>query len=302
MAHNFELQPRASKEVFEKIVNTEENRYISRLVSLVCTFIQNFKTNGYSTEKFYAWNATSKNERTKLFLTICEQCFHEYTKRLREKHAIDFEDMINDSARILREAEEQSLQLDFKYIIVDEYQDISRQRFDLTKELSKLCNAKIIAVGDDWQSIYAYAGSDITLFTRFKETFGYGLELCITKTYRNSQEIIDIAGGFIQKNTEQIRKALISPKHISNPVIIQTYTENVDRKLYQGRGGKFFLVGETVEKLMKEILSKNPKSSILLLGRYGFDGFNLHNCISRAVHHKAKSFYIYFIHSRLSLV
>ena len=99
--------------------------------------------------------------------------------------------------------------------------------------------------------------------------------LPITKTYRNAQEVIDIAGGFIQKNTEQIQKALISPKHISNPVIIQTYTENVDRKQYEGRGGKFFLVGETVEKLMKEILTENPNSSILLLGRYGFDGFNL---------------------------
>ena len=273
--HGFELHPRSSKEVFEKIVNTEENRYISRLVNLVCTFIQNFKTNGYTTEKFFAWNATSKNERTKLFLAICEQCYHEYTKCLKERHAIDFEDMINDSARILREAEERQIVPDFKYIIVDEYQDISRQRFDLTKELSKLCDAKIIAVGDDWQSIYAYAGSDITLFTRFKETFGYGLELRITKTYRNAQEIIDIAGGFIQKNTEQIQKALISPKHISNPVIIQTYTENVDRKQYEGKGGKFFLLGETVEKLMKEILSENPKSSILLLGRYGFDGFNL---------------------------
>ena len=275
IAHGFELHPRSSKEVFEKIVNTEENKYISRLVNLVCNFIQNFKTNGYTTEKFFAWNATSKNERTKLFLTICEQCYHEYTKCLKERHAIDFEDMINDSARILREAEAQNLELDFKYIIVDEYQDISRQRFDLTKELSKLCAAKIIAVGDDWQSIYAYAGSDITLFTRFKETFGYGDELRITKTYRNAQEIIDIAGGFIQKNTEQIQKALVSPKHISNPVIIQTYTENVDRKQYEGKGGKFFLVGETVEKLMKEILSENPKSSILLLGRYGFDGFNL---------------------------
>ena len=273
--HRFELHPRSSKEVFEKIVNTEENRYISRLVNLVCTFIQNFKTNGYTTEKFFAWNATSKNERTKLFLAICEQCYHEYTKCLKERHAIDFEDMINDSARILREAEERQIVPDFKYIIVDEYQDISRQRFDLTKELSKLCDAKIIAVGDDWQSIYAYAGSDITLFTRFKETFGYGLELRITKTYRNAQEIIDIAGGFIQKNAEQIQKALISPKHISNPVIIQTYTENVDRKQYEGKGGKFFLLGETVEKLMKEILSENPKSSILLLGRYGFDGFNL---------------------------
>ncbi|MBR5394779.1 MAG: UvrD-helicase domain-containing protein [Bacteroidaceae bacterium] len=273
--HGFELRPRSSKEVFEKIVNTEENRYISKLVNLVCTFIQNFKTNGYTTEKFFAWNATSKNERTKLFLAICEQCYHEYTKCLKERHAIDFEDMINDSARILREAEERQIVPDFKYIIVDEYQDISRQRFDLTKELSKLCDAKIIAVGDDWQSIYAYAGSDITLFTRFKETFGYGLELRITKTYRNAQEIIDIAGGFIQKNTEQIQKALISSKHISNPVIIQTYTENVDRKQYEGKGGKFFLLGETVEKLMKEILSENPKSSILLLGRYGFDGFNL---------------------------
>ena len=275
IAHGFELHPRSSQEVFDKIVNTEENRYISRLVNLVCTFIQNFKTNGYTTEKFFACNATSKNERTKLFLTICEQCYHEYTKCLKERHAIDFEDMINDSARILREAEEQELELDFKYIIVDEYQDISRQRFDLTKELSRLCDTKIIAVGDDWQSIYAYAGSDITLFTHFKETFGYGLELRITKTYRNAQEIIDIAGGFIQKNTEQIQKALISPKHISNPVIIQTYTEEVDRKQYEGRGGKFYLVGKTVEELMKEILVENPKSSILLLGRYGFDGFNL---------------------------
>ena len=137
--HGFELHPRSSKEVFEKIVSTEENRYISRLVNLVCTFIQNFKTNGYTTEKFFAWNATSKNERTKLFLAICEQCYHEYTKCLKERHAIDFEDMINDSARILREAEERQIVPDFKYIIVDEYQDISRQRFDLTKELSNLC-------------------------------------------------------------------------------------------------------------------------------------------------------------------
>ena len=58
-------------------------------------------------------------------------------------------------------------------------------------------------------------------------------------------------------------------------MIIQTYTEEVDRKKYEGRGGKYFLVGETVENIMKEILSDNPHSSILLLGRYGFDGFNL---------------------------
>ena len=275
LKHGFKLEERSAKEVFEKIVNTEENRYIANLVKLVCTFIQNFKTNGYSFEQFEKFRYRSDNVRTKLFLDICEQCYHEYTKRLKEKNAIDFEDMINDSAKIIHEQEISGKKLDFKYIIVDEYQDISRQRFNLTKELSNLCNAKIIAVGDDWQSIYAYAGSDITLFTHFKDAFGYGLELSITKTYRNAQEVIDIAGGFIQKNTSQIKKALISPKHIKNPVVIETYTEVVDRKQYEGKGGKYFLIGRTVENVIRQILQENPSSSILLLGRYGFDAYNL---------------------------
>ena len=275
ISHGFELKRRSSKEVFEKIVSTEENKYIARLVKLVCTFIQNFKTNDFVNDDFTRFRTSSSNERTKLFLSICEQCYLEYSKRLKEYHAIDFEDMINDSARILREEEVQGKKLDFKYIIVDEYQDISRQRFNLTKELCKLCNAKIVAVGDDWQSIYAYAGSDITLFTDFKHTFGYGLELCITKTYRNAQEVIDIAGGFVQKNLSQIRKALISPKHIEHPIIIKTYTEEVDRKEYGGKGGKYFLIGKCVEEIMDGLISKYEHPKILLLGRYGFDGYNL---------------------------
>lgn len=284
--HGFELRPRSSREIFDKLISTEENRYISKLVKLVCTFISNFKTNGYELNDFDRFRRTSANERTKLFLTICEQCYHEYAKVLKEKNAIDFSDMINDSARILKNEQVKGNKLDFKYIIVDEYQDISRQRFNLTKELSKLCEAKIVAVGDDWQSIYAYAGSDITLFTNFKQTFGYGQELVITRTYRNAQEVIDIAGGFVQKNLNQIKKALNSPKHIQNPVIIQTYTEEVDRKQYEGKGGKFYLVGETVEKLINEILSEKPESSILLLGRYGFDGYNLCKSADFSYHEK----------------
>ena len=273
--HGFTLIPRDSKEVFEKIVNTEENKYIMKLVKLVCTFIQNFKTNGFSIDDFSRFERKSTNERTKLFLSICQQCFLEYSKRLKEKNAVDFEDMINDSVRVLNEQQRIGAELDFKYIIVDEYQDISRQRFDLTKELSKICKAKIIAVGDDWQSIYAYAGSDITLFTHFRQTMGYGLELKITKTYRNAQEVIDIAGGFIQKNHSQLRKELISPKHIEQPIVIESYSENVDRKQTAGKGGRYYMIGEKVEGIVEKILQENPKSSILLLGRYGFDAFHL---------------------------
>ena len=273
--HGFVLNQRSSQEVFEKIVNTEENKYILKLVKLICTFIQNFKTNGYTIDKFYEWESQTTNERTRLFLDVCQQCYLEYAKRLKEKRAVDFEDMINESARILNQQLISEKTLDFKYIIVDEYQDISRQRFDLTKALSQICDAKIIAVGDDWQSIYAYAGSDITLFTKFKESMGYGQELKITRTYRNAQEVIDIAGGFIQKNDSQLKKALVSPKHIQDPVVIESYTEDVDRTQTKGKGGKYYMIGKTVEDIVATILEENPKSSILLLGRYGFDAYNL---------------------------
>ena len=101
---------------------------------------------------------------------------------LMDSHLVDFEDMINESARILREMHAKGERLDFRYIIVDEYQDISRQRFDLTTALAEVCDAKIIAVGDDWQSIYAFSGSDVELFTKFQEKMGYGKLLKIVKT------------------------------------------------------------------------------------------------------------------------
>ena len=281
IAAGITLAPRSEQEVYQKIVSTEENKYILKLVRLLCTFIQNFKTNGYDTDKFREMHRMTDNVRTKLFLDVCHQCYLEYSKKLKERGAVDFEDMINDSAKILQEQQDMGKKLNFKYIIIDEYQDISRQRFDLARALSLVCDAKIIAVGDDWQSIYAYAGSDITLFTHFAEIMGYGEELKITKTYRNSQEVIDIAGSFIQKNSSQIQKSLISPKHIDFPIIIEAYSEDGDKKDLEGKGGKFFLQAQAVERCIGQIMEANAKegkpanSSILLIGRYGFDAFNL---------------------------
>lgn len=280
-AAGIKLERRSSQEVYQKIVSTEENKYILKLVRLICSFITNFKTNGYNTDKFREMSRMTDNVRTRLFIDVCHQSYLEYTKKLKERGAVDFEDMINDSAKILQEQTLMGEKLDFRYIIIDEYQDISRQRFDLAHALSKVCDAKIIAVGDDWQSIYAYAGSDITLFTHFADIMGYGEQLKITKTYRNSQEVIDIAGSFIQKNVTQLRKSLVSPKHIDSPVVIEAYSEEVNKKDIEKKGGKFFLQGQAVESVISQIVSSNaaegkPKtSSILLIGRYGFDAFNL---------------------------
>ena len=277
----FDITARSSKEVMEKLVSTEENRYIRKLVNLICRFITNFKTNGFTADDFQRMYHSTQNVRTRLFLNICNDCYLEYQRYLKENDAVDFEDMINESARVLREVKEMKRKLDFQYIIVDEYQDISRQRFDLVMALSEVTDAKIIAVGDDWQSIYAFSGSDITLFTRFEEKMGYAKLLKIVKTYRNSQEVIDIAGNFIQRNETQIKKELKSPKHIVDPVIIYTYDGSPKKRDGDNKSGVNYEIAHAVEVALEQIMAfnkqegKTGKSTILLLGRFGFDGDKL---------------------------
>lgn len=279
-AKGFELRPRSNKEVMEKLVAGEENRYVRKLINLICRFISNFKVNGYSADEFSRMYHSTQNVRSRLFLDICNDCYLEYERWLKENKAVDFQDMINESARILREVKEMKQKLDFKYIIVDEYQDISRQRFDLTKALSEVTDAKIIAVGDDWQSIYAFSGSDISLFTKFEEKMGYAKMLKIVKTYRNSQDVIDIAGNFIQRNKEQIPKRLISPKRINDPVIIYTYDSTAKDRNGNRRSGANYALARAVEIALEQLLAYKKEENkkvgpILLLGRFGFDGDNL---------------------------
>ncbi len=274
----FELSPKSNKEIMEKIVSSEESKYIRKLINLICRFITNFKTNGYTVDEFSRMYHSTTNVRSRLFLNICEECYLEYERYLKENDAVDFEDMINESARVLREVKEMKQRLHFKYIIVDEYQDISRQRFDLTTALSEVTDAKIIAVGDDWQSIYAFSGSDISLFTKFEEKMGYAKLLKIVRTYRNSQEVIDIAGNFIQKNPDQIEKTLLSPKTIQNPVIIYTYDTSYKKYNEDRRSGVMYATAKAVETALEQIISYNREAgkqndgTILLLGRYAFDG------------------------------
>ena len=279
--NGFKLEARPNKEIMEKLVLSEESRYIRKLILLICRFIHNFKTNGYGADEFSRMYHSTQNVRSKLFINICNDCYLEYERYLKENNAVDFEDMINQSARVLNEMDEMKEKLDFKYIIVDEYQDISRQRFDLVTALSKVTEAKIIAVGDDWQSIYAFSGSDITLFTKFEEKMGYAKLLSIVNTYRNSQEVIDIAGNFIQKNTEQIKKSLKSPKSITDPVIIYTYDSRRKKSGADNRSGSNYAIAYAVQTALEQIIEFNKaegnpvNSSILLLGRFGFDSDKL---------------------------
>ena len=264
----FQLKPRNLEEVYKKIVETGKDKYIIKLILFMMNFIEQYKTTGYDEAGFEILRKKTDNPRTLLFLDIAEEVYHHYQNVLKQSNQIDFADMINDAHFYLQEIERQHIEMPYKYIIIDEFQDIARQRFNLTKRLSEITKAKVVAVGDDWQSIYAFSGSDITLFTRFLELMGAGTELKITHTYRNSQELIDIAGGFVQKNSAQIRKQLISPKHLENPVVIEAFDDSVK---------PMKALAEKVEEIIGKIIAEyGERSSILLIGRYNYDMYKLY--------------------------
>lgn len=262
-------------EIYKRLAEKAEDKYFSKLIQLICNFINRFKVSNFdSNTKFDEWQYSIKSERTKLFLEIAKRCFFIYETRRLEEGAIDFEDMINDASNVLDKRIADGDLLPYDYIFVDEYQDISLQRFDLCERLSKASNAKIVAVGDDWQSIFRFSGAQIDLFTKFEEKMGYANVLKITKTYRNSQELIDIAGGFVMENQKQIKKDLKSNKRIKNPVVLFSYDDgsNKDEKEH----GPLYRMTEAVEKALDDIVAKcGLGSSVLLIGRYNFDAKNL---------------------------
>ena len=266
-SEGFILKPRDLESVYKKIVETGKDKYIFKLIWFMINFIEQFKTTGYDAGGFEILKKKTDNPRTLLFLDIAEQVYQYYQDRLKQNNQIDFADMINDANFYLQEIERQNLEMPYKYIIIDEFQDIARQRFNLTKRLSEITKAKVVAVGDDWQSIYAFSGSDITLFTRFLELMGEGTELKITHTYRNSQELIDMAGGFVQKNTTQLRKQLISPKHLDDPIVLEEFDDS--SKPFLALAGA---TESAIGKLLKEF---GETTSILLIGRYNYDMYKL---------------------------
>lgn len=156
------------------------------------------------------------------------------------------------------------LDLPYKYIIVDEYQDTSFTRYNLLRNICDSIGAKIMVVGDDWQSIYSFSGCDVNIFTKFDNFFDVCETRYIEKTYRNSQQLIDASSNFVMKNPDQTRKELKSSKSLKYPIKLVNFDNDFDEIL------KFELI---IKNIINQSTFKNKK--ILILGRNNKDIFNL---------------------------
>lgn len=257
------FKPLSKNEIYEALLSIYEGQNFKSFINLIRTFLSLYKAR-YKTEsqfddyKYYPFDNRYERKRACLFLDIVKDVYLYYMDYIRSRNRIDFDDMILQSSEALMLTEDFS----YKYIIVDEFQDISYSRMVFLKKLIEKGNSRLFTVGDDWQAIYRFSGCDLNIFLNFSDFFGASQTSFITSTHRNSQELQDIAGPFIKQNPEQYNKTIKSDKHLTNPVKIMYY---IDDK-YSG------LLG-----ILYSIYKINKNASVLILGRNNKDIDDFYN-------------------------
>lgn len=245
---SFKLLPKET--MFEKL---KEFGSFSQFSGFLAKFINLYKSNNKSFQELRNKAKQYKySKRYLAFLDIFETIYKDYQEVLANENLIDFNDMINLAIENIKQG---IYEPKFKYILVDEFQDISQSRYKLLKAiLDAQDDSQLFCVGDDWQSIYRFTGSDLKIMTDYESHFPYSTTLYLTETFRFNEAIRDISSKFIQKNPEQYRKT-ISAQPTLNPGVSIIWYDNHDETLYQTL--------ELIDKLEEET------ANIIVLSRYG---------------------------------
>jgi DNA helicase-4 len=241
------FQELASKALFKHV----------EAVDLLGTAIAHFKSNHLSMEVLRTKAlASTDSGRSQCFVRLFEKVFARYEAFLAQHSQIDFDDMLRISAQRLRA---QPVQGRYKAILIDEFQDMSNARAELVKAvLDQSPRATLFAVGDDWQSIYRFAGSDITVMTQFQKLFGFTRQVTLATTFRCNQGLANLSSEFIRKNPTQINKSVKAVSDLKNAVVrVVFHTGNADTALLS-----------QLDDMATWAQRRGEPADVCLLGRY----------------------------------
>lgn len=266
------LCERSDEELYALMLPKGSRREKS-FIRLIATFVSLLKTSCKSPEEVLRQMNSSADERNyftakKIFMPVYDL----YESLLSQRGQIDFTDAIIKATELCNAMDA----VGYEHIIVDEFQDISVDRYNFLKALRKgNPPARLYCVGDDWQSIYRFSGSDMSLFNQFSDYFGLTEISKIETTYRFGEPLVSMSAHFIQANSAQISKQ------------IRPYNQDAHTDLSFVSYDK-----QTYCTKLEQILSYLPKDkSVFLLGRYSFDDIYL-SAAYQSVQENDKFYYI----------
>ena len=247
-----EYEPIAPEEVFEKTFGKDKWR-LRGLVSSLATSILLIKGYGKPWDEVYP-QAKNRHDKAELknMEKVLRPLYDAYQEHLLSNDEIDFEDMLNMASERIREGR---FIHQYRYVIVDEYQDLSRSRFTLLKALRDSKDYKLFCVGDDWQSIYRFNGCDVSYILDFERYWGSSTICLIGRTYRFSGDLLKMSSEFICRSKNQFKKNLIGMSDRDSKV------------------KPLFGSDETAirERISDRLLGLPEGKSVLFLGRYNHD-------------------------------
>jgi len=250
------IQEKTNEELYGLIL-PKGSKQEKAFIRLVATFVTLVKSSCKSVKEVLKQAKNADDERSVFIIkNIFQPVYERYISALSDSNQIDFTDAILQATEICRA----SHPVEYDYIIVDEFQDISVDRYNFLKVLREgNPPAKLYCVGDDWQSIYRFSGSDMALFNQFPEYFGATEINKIETTYRFGEPLVSLSSYFIQRNKAQIQKDIHS---FDSEMKTELEFYSYDRRDYCN------MIGQLVASIPSD-------KSIFLLGRYSFDDYYL---------------------------
>ncbi|MGI6103369.1 MAG: ATP-dependent helicase [Patescibacteria group bacterium] len=162
------------------------------------------------------------------FMETVAKVYHRYQAALKEANALDFDDLLILTARLFAEYPEvlQDYQAQFKYVLVDEYQDTNLVQYRLVKALAS--HGNICVVGDDYQAIYGWRGANFRNILNFEKDWPNACVVKLEQNYRSTQVILDAADAVIKNNYQRTDKKLWSEKKEGAPVTVYEAVDGLD--------------------------------------------------------------------------
>lgn len=254
---------------------------LESLQKLLIQTLQLQKNEKISFKEFYAriMQMKDENEREKAqkFYALYIKVVKIYSKILREKRLYDFSDMLNFATRLIKKMPKGALK--YQYVLVDEVQDLSLSKSLLLQAILDNClSVKLFAVGDDWQSIYRFAGSNLGVLNDFEKTFGRETYRgVIRKTYRFGQPTAWVSEYFIRKNPHQSKKKVQTFKKTKTPIELCLSYKN-DAKI----PADYEAVNKKIQELYKEFGEELLNKRVQVISRYNRDIFRLVSAKNKA--------------------
>ena len=249
------IKKQSTDELMDKIFSRNKSME-NALMQMTQSFINLVKANGKSIDDIRKI-AESKHSMRDVFVidTIMKPLWDSYQEELKRRNEMDFTDVIVKATNYCNEGKwNQS----YEFILIDEFQDISVDRYRFLQSLrTDLPKTKLYCVGDDWQSIYRFTGSDLSLFSEFSKYFGYTEECKIETTYRFGNPLIDESSKFVQHNPLQ-KKKHVHPRAVNPPdtqISYMPYKSNQD-----------------LQVLMEKMIARVPSDkTAYIISRYSYD-------------------------------